>query len=97
MIFSAFAPHLLAATGTGFEFLTSSLWREIMLGTGILITLVGVYQCWHAPRYRMSIEERAKDGKMTDAEAHRDIQRLNWFGPAVIVGGMVVILLAVLH
>ena len=97
MIFSALVPHLMAATDTGFEFLTSSLLREIILGMGILVTLVGVYHCWHAPSYRMSIEERAKDGKMTDAEAHRSIQRLNWFGPMVVLGGMAVISLAVLH
>lgn len=60
---------------------------EIGAAAGVLITLVGVRLCWRAPRYRMSIEERAKDGKVTEQEARRKIAMLAWFGPVIALAG----------
>ncbi len=40
---------------------------ELAMGGAALVMLLGAWLCWGAPRYRMSIEERLKDGKMTEA------------------------------
>jgi ABC-type nickel/cobalt efflux system permease component RcnA len=62
--------------------------QELSLGGATLITLLGVWLCWGAPRYRMSIEELVKDGKLSSDDAHRKIQRSQWIGPAVTIVGV---------
>ncbi len=85
---SAEAQHVAGAIfGTDFLALSPLVWREIMAGGAVVITLVGVRLCWCAPRYRMSIEERAKDGIFTDEQARRKIRFMGWFGPAVTIAG----------
>jgi hypothetical protein len=61
--------------------------REVAAYVAVVITLMGVRLCWRAPRYRMSIEERAKDGVLTEEEARRKIAFVQWFGPAVVTAG----------
>ena len=53
----------------------------------VLITLAGVRLCWRAPRYRMSIEERAKDGAISEDQARRKIVFFRWLGPVLAVLG----------
>ncbi|MES2691976.1 MAG: hypothetical protein V4773_00795 [Verrucomicrobiota bacterium] len=65
--------------------------QEVILVIGVVITLLGTKFCWSAPRYRMSMEEHAKDGKITEEEARRKIDRQNWFGPLVILIGLALI------
>jgi hypothetical protein len=62
--------------------------KEIAIGVAAIITLLGVRLCWEAPHNRMSIEERAKDGKLTEEQARRKISRLAWFGPLVTFAGV---------
>ena len=76
----ALAPAAVAA-------LSSLVWKEIIVGCAVVITLLGVRLCWGAPRYRMSMEERAKDGALTEDEARRKIRFMAWFGPAVTILG----------
>lgn len=76
------------------SFLTFShltLTRDVILIVGVIVTILGTRLCWSAPRYRMSIEEHTKDGKLTEDEARRKIARMNWFGPAVVVVGFILI------
>ena len=68
--------------------------KEIGIGMATIITLVGVRLCWAAPHDRMSIEERAKDGKLTEEQARRRIGRLAWFGPMVTLAGVALLCLA---
>lgn len=72
-------------------------WQEIVVGCAVVITLLGMRLCWRAPRYRMSIEERAKDGAMTEDEARRKIRFMGWFGPVVTVVGCVLLGLVILR
>ena len=67
--------------------MTPALWQEVGAGGAALVTLFGVRLCWCAPRYRMSMEERAKDGALTEDEARRRIRFMAWFGPAVTIIG----------
>lgn len=71
--------------------------QEAMLTAAALITLAGTALCWTAPNHRMSMEERAKDGKLSETEARRRILFREWSGPAVTVIGCVLLLVAVLR
>lgn len=75
-------------------FLTFShptLRQDAFLVAGVVVTILGTWLCWGTHRYRMSIEERAKDGKLTEDEARKKIARMAWFGPAIIVVGFMLI------
>ena len=77
--------------------LSALVWKEIAAGCAVVITLLGVRLCWRAPRYRMSIEERAKDGALTEDEARRKIKFMGWFGPAVTVVGCALLSVVILR
>lgn len=68
---------------------------EAGIGAAILLTLTGMALHWHLPRHRMSMEERMKDGKLTEEEARRQIRFYSWCAPIATVVG-VVVLVAVL-
>lgn len=70
-----------------FDFSTATTAQEWMLGIAAVITIVGTALCWHAPHHRMSMEERAKDGRVTEEEARRRILIMRWSGPIVTVFG----------
>lgn len=77
--------------------LSSLVWKEIVVGCAVVITLLGMRLCWGAPRYRMSIEERAKDGALTEDEARRKIKLMAWFGPTVTVIGCLLLGVVILR
>lgn len=82
--------ELLTLAGTAWGSLAAMIVtsrEEIAVGIAVVITLIGVRLCWRAPRHRMSIEERAKDGVYTNDEARRRIRFMGWFGPAVTIAG----------
>jgi hypothetical protein len=62
--------------------------EEIGLAVGLAVTLLGVLLCWQVPHRRMSLEERVKDGKITEEQAYRRIRRLAWTGPVVTLVGV---------
>ncbi len=68
---------------------------EAGIGAAIVLTMVGTALHWHLPRHRMSMEERMKDGKMTEEEANRQIRFLSLCAPIATVAG-VLVLVAVL-
>jgi len=65
-----------------------SVLQEIALATSGGVTLLGVYLCWVAPRYRMSLEEHVKDGDISEDKARKKIRLLFWLGPTVCVLGV---------
>lgn len=89
-IADALAPTLVVA-------LSALVWQEIIVGCAVVMTLAGVQLCWTAPRYRMSMEERAKDGALTEDEARRKIRFMAWFGPTVTVVGCVLLSVVILR
>lgn len=70
--------------------------QEAMIIVATVITLVGTRLSWGASRYRMSIEERAKDGKLTEDQARRRIRTMDVSGPMVIVLGVTLLVYALL-
>jgi len=69
--------------------------QELTLGGATLVILLGMWLCWGAPRYRMSIEESMKDGKMTARDADHRIRRSQWMGPCVTIIGVGLLAFAV--
>lgn len=57
--------------------------QELALAVSAGVTLLGVYLCWIAPRYRMSLEEHVKDGHVSEEKARKKIRMMGWLGPAV--------------
>ncbi|MBI5768606.1 MAG: hypothetical protein HZA93_12480 [Verrucomicrobia bacterium] len=60
----------------------AKLVNELGLGIAVVLTIIGIAMHWHLPNHRMSMEERAKDGKMTEDEAGR---RVKLFGRCALV------------
>lgn len=80
-----------------FTFSHAAFAQEVTIGIAAAIMLIGTRLCWNAPHYRMSMEERAKDGKLTEMQARRKIQLMDWGGPASIIIGAVLLALALLN
>lgn len=72
-----------------------TLGQEVAAGGAVVVTLIGVKLCWDATHYRMSMEERAKDGLITAEQARRRIRFMAWFGPALTIVGCALLGLAV--
>jgi hypothetical protein len=70
--------------------------QESMIGVAAVLILLGTRFCWHAPRHRMSIEERAKDGKLTEEQARRKIRWMGWTGPAFVLLGVALLAYALM-
>jgi len=74
---------------------TPRYFDEAGIGAAILLTLTGMVLHWHLPRHRMSMEERMKDGNLSEDEARRQIRFYSWCAPIATISG-VVVLIAVL-
>ena len=62
------------------------------IGTAILLTVTGIVLHWNQPHHRMSMEERIKDGKLTDDEARRRIRIYSWCASIPMVTGILLLL-----
>lgn len=71
--------------------------HELWLGGAALVTLLGAKLCWDGPRFRMSMEERVKDGEMSEDRARSRIRLMTWSGPAVTIVGFGLIALVLSH
>ena len=69
---------------------------EIGFGVAVVLTFSGMVLHWQLPRRRMEMEERMKDGKMTEEQARRHLQIWNWCAPIVTLVGVVLLLVALL-
>ncbi len=80
----------------GAFFLSAIVIHEAIFVLAAVITLVGTRLCWSSPRRRMSIEERAKDGELTEDQARWKIQVIGCSGPAVTLLGVALLAYAIL-
>jgi hypothetical protein len=62
--------------------------QEVALAIAALVTLLGAWLCWTAPRHRMSVEERAKDGLISEDDARRKMRLRSRLGPALVIVGV---------
>jgi hypothetical protein len=93
MHFSDVFPVLLAAGEPGvLSPLRLLAAAEIAFGLGVLLTLAGVHLQWHLPRRQMSLEERKKDGHLTEAGATRWIVWQRYSAPAFTVAGAILMI-----
>lgn len=77
-------PHVLAA---------SNFFTESGVAAAILLAITGMVLQWRLPRHRMSVEERAKDGDMTEDEARRQIRFYRICATLVTFLGILVLIL----
>lgn len=59
----------------------------MIFAAGALLTLLGVTVQWQLPRRRMSMEERKKDGRLTEAQAERRIWLQSMMAPWLTIVG----------
>ena len=68
-----------------------SLGQELAMATAAVVTMFGAWLCWTAPRHRMSVEEHAKDGHITEDDARRRVRLRARLGPALVIAGVLVL------
>jgi len=67
----------------------SVLIQEVLFVLGAVFTLVGVMAQWQLPRRRMSMEERNKDGLITEDNARLRIRLNAGLAPSFTIAGAV--------
>jgi hypothetical protein len=66
---------------------------EAGLALAVVLTVAGMAMHWHLPCHRMSMEERAKDGKLTEAQANRRVTILGRCALVTTIAGVAALLL----
>ena len=73
--------------------LALKMFDEVGIVAAILLAIAGMVLNWQAPRHRMTLEERVKDGKLTEDEARRQVRFYAWCAPTATTLGVIVMLL----
>lgn len=60
---------------------------EAGLAVGAILTLLGMFLHWRLTHYRMSAEERIKDGELSEADAARRIRLQAYSAPIFTILG----------
>ncbi len=81
----------LNVTGGGWAVIPASILQELGMACAAAVTLWGAWLCWTAPRHRMSVEERAKDGHITEDDARRRVHIRSRLGPGMVIAGVLVL------
>jgi hypothetical protein len=77
-------------------FTSPTLAQELAMAAAAVLALWGAWLCWTAPRHRMSVEEHAKDGHLTEDDARRRVRVRAWLGPALAIAGVLMLAWVVL-
>jgi hypothetical protein len=73
--------------------LAVKIFDEFGIAAAILMSVIGMVLHWRMPRHRMSVEERVKDGILTQEEGRRQIRFYQWCAPISTAIGIFVLLL----
>jgi ABC-type nickel/cobalt efflux system permease component RcnA len=57
------------------------------VGSAAALMAVGVWLRWQATDYQMSVEDLAKDGRLSEEQARRRTLLFDWSGPACVILG----------
>ena len=69
----------------------TKVFNEAGVAAAIVLTAIGMLLHWYQPQHRIELEEKVKDGKITDDEARRQIIFFNRFAPVTTLLGVVVL------
>ncbi len=83
--------HALAPVRVPLAQMATHVFDQAGICAAIMLTITGMSLHWHLPRHRMSMEERMKDGKMTEDEARRQIAFYAWCAPIATILGVIVL------
>lgn len=72
---------------------SSLLFDEAGMAVAIVLTMAGLALHLYLPRHQMSVEERVKDGNMTETEARRQMRFYRWCAPVVTLLGVALLAL----
>jgi hypothetical protein len=67
------------------------------VAAAILLTVTGMALHWRMPGHRMSVEERMKDGDLSEDEARRRIRSYDLCAKVATMLGVIVIVMAVME
>ena len=70
--------------------------QELGLAIAMVLTFAGMVLHWQLPRHRISLEERIKDGELTESQARFRLQVFSWCAPAVTFVGIGLLLAVML-
>lgn len=70
---------------------------EVGLGVAVVLTIIGMAMHWQLPTHRMSMEERAKDGKISEDEAHRRVKLFQRCAIVTTLAGVLVLAVVLLE
>ena len=70
---------------------TPKVFSEAGVVAAIVLTAIGMILHWYQPQHRMELEEKVKDGKITDDEARRQIIFYNRYAPVATLLGVIVL------
>jgi hypothetical protein len=59
---------------------------------GVIFMILGLYLRLRLHEYQMTTEERAKDGRLTEAQARWRIEMMRFSGPTVVLLGLAMFL-----
>jgi hypothetical protein len=76
---------------------TDKILDEAGIGVAVALTLTGMVLHWHLPRHRMSMEERMKDGKLTEEEVQRRLHVYGWCAPIATLLGVAVLVVVLFN
>jgi Na+/melibiose symporter-like transporter len=71
------------------------IFNELGIAGAVVLTLIGLVLHTYQFRHRISMEERVKDSKLTEAEARRQIRFYQVLAPAVTMIGIALLALAI--
>lgn len=74
-------------------FLPQLAWEGISASSAG-VTLLGIWYAWQRQWHRADVEERLKDRKITEDQAHRQMRFIDVRAGLLIVGGMGLLILA---
>ena len=82
--------HLLAV-------LSAKTAEYIEVGSAAALMAVGIWLRWQATDYQMSVEDLAKDGRLSEEQARRRTQLFDWSGPACVILGVALLCYALMR
>lgn len=89
--------HAIPAVGVIFAQAPIRTSDEVGIGVAVTLTLTGMALHWHLPRHRMSMEERMKDGKLTEEEVQRRLRFYGWCAPIATLLGVAVLVVVLFN
>lgn len=92
MNFSVLVPSVKGYAGLAVAWFSLPLSEEIGLAVAVVLTFAGMMLHWQLPGRRMTLEEKVKDGRISEAEARRRLRFHHFCAPLTTLAGIAMLL-----